>query len=387
MGKTAKAKASRVVEPTPAEEQPFLDEIIAAPDDDAPRLILADWLEERGDPRAEFIRVQCRLAKMTGDEAAYDALEDREAELLAVHGSQWLKRQPALPGIAYGAVGYLRDFSLCEHDSDRVHFVRGTVELATVKMFSDFRKQTPALAERTVIRELRFSQLALREFSLLLKSDFVPRLKGLLLTTTALDAEGAEELAQSSLVANLETLSLKECLIGDEDLAALLPKLKRVKRLCLAGSNFLDGVELVAKWKGLKNVQALQIDLDDDSFATALAKSPNLGGLRTLGAGGFVSDNALKALAGAKGLKRLRSLSLSHAIGLKKSTVESLAGLTQLRRLSLHWAEIGDAVALTLAELSGLRRLDLRKTNVTAKAVNALNKSLPACKILSDFTR
>lgn len=43
-------------------ERAFLDSIIAAPDDDAPRLIYADWLEERGDSeRAEFIRVQCEL--------------------------------------------------------------------------------------------------------------------------------------------------------------------------------------------------------------------------------------------------------------------------------------------------------------------------------------
>ncbi len=34
-------------------------------DDDAPRLILADWWEENGqDERAEFVRVQCRLAEL-----------------------------------------------------------------------------------------------------------------------------------------------------------------------------------------------------------------------------------------------------------------------------------------------------------------------------------
>ncbi len=40
----------------------FLQAIIERPDDDAPRLIYADWLDERGDPRGEFIRVQCALA-------------------------------------------------------------------------------------------------------------------------------------------------------------------------------------------------------------------------------------------------------------------------------------------------------------------------------------
>ena len=43
----------------------LLAEIIAHPADDAPRLIYADWLEEHGDSaRAEFIRVQCELARL-----------------------------------------------------------------------------------------------------------------------------------------------------------------------------------------------------------------------------------------------------------------------------------------------------------------------------------
>ena len=45
-------------------ERAFLDDIIAHPEDDAPRLIFADWLGEHGDEaRAEFIRVQVALAK------------------------------------------------------------------------------------------------------------------------------------------------------------------------------------------------------------------------------------------------------------------------------------------------------------------------------------
>jgi uncharacterized protein (TIGR02996 family) len=42
----------------------FLAAIVAAPDDDLPRLVLADWLDEHGQPaRAEFIRVQCEIAR------------------------------------------------------------------------------------------------------------------------------------------------------------------------------------------------------------------------------------------------------------------------------------------------------------------------------------
>ena len=43
----------------------LLKTIIENPDDDAPRLVFADWLDEHGEPeRAEFIRVQIKLAAM-----------------------------------------------------------------------------------------------------------------------------------------------------------------------------------------------------------------------------------------------------------------------------------------------------------------------------------
>ncbi len=46
------------------DDSQFLRHILARPDDDAPRLVYADVLEERGETaRSEFIRVQCQLAK------------------------------------------------------------------------------------------------------------------------------------------------------------------------------------------------------------------------------------------------------------------------------------------------------------------------------------
>ena len=46
----------------------FLQAIDEAPEDDAPRLVYADWLEDNGDPdRAEFIRCQVRLARLPED--------------------------------------------------------------------------------------------------------------------------------------------------------------------------------------------------------------------------------------------------------------------------------------------------------------------------------
>jgi len=45
-----------------SDEAAFLAAIEAAPADALPRLVYADWLEERGDSRAEFLRLQQQLA-------------------------------------------------------------------------------------------------------------------------------------------------------------------------------------------------------------------------------------------------------------------------------------------------------------------------------------
>lgn len=43
----------------------MLKGVLMSPADDLPRLVLADWLEERGqEDRAEFIRVQCEIARL-----------------------------------------------------------------------------------------------------------------------------------------------------------------------------------------------------------------------------------------------------------------------------------------------------------------------------------
>lgn len=75
---------------------PFLAAIRAAPDDDAPRLIYADWLDEHGQPeRAEFIRVQCELARRKSPK-----LRKRESELLADHHDKFAGKL-AVPGLRF----------------------------------------------------------------------------------------------------------------------------------------------------------------------------------------------------------------------------------------------------------------------------------------------
>lgn len=43
-----------------AEHREFIAQVLEDPDDDGPRLVYGDWLQERGDPRGEFIALQFR---------------------------------------------------------------------------------------------------------------------------------------------------------------------------------------------------------------------------------------------------------------------------------------------------------------------------------------
>src|SRR5437762_302027 len=71
-------------------EEVFVQDIREHPDEDGPRLVYADWLEENGQPaRAEFIRVQCERARLPEGDPRRRTLEAREAELLAQHGAEW----------------------------------------------------------------------------------------------------------------------------------------------------------------------------------------------------------------------------------------------------------------------------------------------------------
>jgi uncharacterized protein (TIGR02996 family) len=88
----------------------LLQEAKDHPEDDTTRIVLADYLEEHGDPdRAEFMRLQCRPA--TARQAGREAPHARVERLLNRHGGGWLGslwrwiprgaapgRRPARPG-------------------------------------------------------------------------------------------------------------------------------------------------------------------------------------------------------------------------------------------------------------------------------------------------
>lgn len=83
------------------DEATLLAAILAHPDEDTPRLMYADWLDEFGQPeRAEFIRIQC-------DPTADEAAEARAEELEERFGPKWLAGLPDTPN---GHWGFRRGF-------------------------------------------------------------------------------------------------------------------------------------------------------------------------------------------------------------------------------------------------------------------------------------
>ena len=66
------------------------DALTADPDDVAAHMAYADYLQEQGDPRGEFIQVQLALEDESKPAAERKQLQKREKQLLKQHGHEWL---------------------------------------------------------------------------------------------------------------------------------------------------------------------------------------------------------------------------------------------------------------------------------------------------------
>ncbi len=142
---------------------PFLRAIIAAPDDDLPRLIFADWLDEHDDgERAEFIRVQCELARLPNAlhyhafsgkrcRCSFCILERRERKLSICHCGPWLQRELSVPNPGpWIETGQVRYTSQRKPDTEFI-FRRGFVESVTCTA-ADWLRHHAAIRAATPLR-------------------------------------------------------------------------------------------------------------------------------------------------------------------------------------------------------------------------------------------
>ena len=90
-------------------ELPFIAEIRAHPEDDVPRLVYADFLEEAGDPQAELIRVQVELSAPAARRADSPRTGDsRQEAILAEYAEAWLEPLRALRAEGVSARSFQR---------------------------------------------------------------------------------------------------------------------------------------------------------------------------------------------------------------------------------------------------------------------------------------
>jgi uncharacterized protein (TIGR02996 family) len=412
------------------EQEAFLQAIIEEPDDDTPRLVYADWLDEHGQhDRAEFIRVQCLQASLPWDDDRQSELLAREAQLLARHYEDWT---------VWG------DRPEEQEVGPDISFRRGFVErLRSVEWFR-FLEQAPAVFAACPVRRLevqvpqgRGFELAGQSYlgrlrSLLLlgppadvlevcRSPHLGRLEALNLGGNSLADEGARELATllgRGPVPSLRWLGVGSNNLTDHAVAALaaadLPRTLTGLDLSWNSAFTVEGLRLLVSspwWRRLEDLsvsrcfmsvggggsllaeglgrarlRALRIDSpyagveDGESLVEALAAAPTWGPLRALSLNGYRLGGRLRPLLDCPHAAGLTMLGL-YDCGLEDADIELLAGCPRLCGLTALWLgnnRISNRGAAALAEspyLNRLRRLHLQGTAVTDAGIAALVRS------------
>ncbi|MDP1921756.1 MAG: TIGR02996 domain-containing protein [Myxococcales bacterium] len=309
----------------------LLDAIRKAPDDDRPRQVYADWLMEQGDPRGEFIAVQCELTRPDLDDGRRLELEARQVSLLSSHGATWLGPLAADAVTASFARGFLDAVTVLDVDSldaaqatlanepvrALVFASRRRVDvarvlswpwLATVRSL-DFRSTRGALVplgregltSLASTRKLRgltslgFTGQVLGDdgAAQLAGSDAFPALTEFSLTSDTLTSTGVEALTKARWFAGLARLSLSDNELGPDG-AELLARVrfKRLTRLSLSSNRIgNDGAILLARTSHLATLESLWL------------------------ASNRINQTGAEALLSAKTLKRARLVLDGNPIG------------------------------------------------------------------------
>ncbi len=383
----------------------FLRDILDRPEDDAPRLVYADWLDEHGEAgRAEFIRVGCERARLE-EGPRWAELMLRERQLLAAHGAAWKQEVAAWarPGCWFerGFVAGLacRAGQFC--DRGEALYRRAPVRHAALRMVTGCISQMtwgPLLAP-------------LRALELLdgMWGDSLPRwlacphLAGLralgLCATPRHPFPRESDLAELRRLTALEELTLAVCPLTPQLVHVLLGEsvLQRLRALRLAADQLREGVRTLLEKPELPRLTTLQIShtgyLGRQGRTAAapladhlrlLAGSPLLPRLERLSlAGNGMDGDTLAALLAWPALDRLRVLDLSfNRLGL--DAVERFLAaphLPPLRALYLRansFADPGVRLLATTDRLPHLAVLDVRNNGMTEATEKLLRERFGA---------
>lgn len=291
----------------------FLAAIVAAPDDDLPRLVYADFLDEMCQPgaaaRAEYIRVQCELERLPPGDERRAVLARRERRLRRKHADGWMAELHAAHVLA-------------PHDAAEKRpvwqFRRGFLHSVKVvaQRFAGVAETLFRLAP--TVRAVRLTQGSGAVASVL-SSPLLARVAELELSQMCTCGRcpilnELRTLFASPLVANLARLTVARNRIDPETVTTLVssPHLTRLQALDLSQNALgLAGVRVLAAARGFADLRELNLS-DNRISATGgrvIAVAPWLSGLRVLNLSrNRLTDTSGRALLNAEfgdGLLRL----------------------------------------------------------------------------------
>jgi uncharacterized protein (TIGR02996 family) len=199
----------------------LLAAIAAAPDSDELRLIYADWLEAQGDPRGEFIRLQCRLA-------SDPAINQSDRQKLQAFASMLF-------------TAYQREWNrpLQELGAFDVLYWRGLPEHVSI-IGADFLAHAERLFALAPITSVRIAPKHV-DAAALTASPHLAYVRSLNLAGAEIGDAGAQALASSPYASSLTTLDLERNGIGSAGAQAIAgsASLKQLRTLIL-GQNAID---------------------------------------------------------------------------------------------------------------------------------------------------
>jgi uncharacterized protein (TIGR02996 family) len=308
--------------PTHPEAAALYRAILASPDEDTPRLVYADWLQENGEPdRAEFIRAQCRLARANEWDDGYTEDRLRVDRLLREHQSEWLTRPDGAKPEEYGSEPFRRGFM-----SQAVVKTHLTAEDARLRY------------AHYPIGEAKFPFLERFDLKLALARltfDAYPHLR-----TIHLDLDHGDADTGELKFAACTTLANAECRSG-------------LTRLEIGGNPTLPGLSTIVTSPHLRQLKTLSVVGEGvgDDHARLLAERMKLPALRELVLGHrALTPAGGEALGKAKWFNQIETIRLYGHDQLGDDSIEKLLDsqpLPNLRTVQLHYCgQVGGEIPI-----------------------------------------